>query len=638
MDQPGLPRTQYRLSRQILVRVSLVGALIVAVATVLCYYQVYMHSRDAKLMYLRQYMDERSKHENRIFTEAHNQVAFIRDEFMQLYLSSMEFSEDDFWRMYQVDKDGATRMKREYFDQRMDSSFGKQWGVSSFIGNNQSVASRDFQRRLLISYILVNRYGPAWWPGVLHITYPENAIVMFSPDFPWGLEAKPDLPMNELGTIKATLQSTNPERKPVWTSLYYDETAKYWTITYELPVDHEGRHLCNPSMDVHLEEIMTRLVTEHPQGAYNFIISADGGLVAHPGELTENEKWKGQLSLDKIENPDIVRIYHTLHDTMAMRGEGVHTVEDVEGKNYLLTFHLPGPDWWFVMVYPKSLISAEAHQTSRIVLLLGVSLFVLYYLVIYMVTNQQIRTPLRRMLHAISLVASKQYDALVEQPQLLPLDRKNEIGQLASAFLGMARQVRDFNKDLENVVESRTRELECANARLRDLSLLDGLTGIYNRRSFDRDIELVFREARSGVDSFVLMLADVDSFKKYNDMYGHAAGDDALRKISSQIAANIRTEDRVYRYGGEELAVIFNNANTETAQRVGQRILDSVRELELHHAGSEHGVVTISAGIVEFRGGFEHVVDMVNAADVLLYDAKSRGGNCIGAAPARAEQ
>ncbi|MGE4290595.1 MAG: hypothetical protein AB7E32_00170 [Desulfovibrio sp.] len=283
-----------RLSRQILARVSLFGALIVGVATVLCYYQVYTDSRNAKLQYLRQYMLERSRHENGIFEESSRRLAFFRNEFLRFYLSDIDFSADAFRKLFQAGADGATRTKPEYFAESMDPRLGRQWGVSGFIGKNQSLDSPDFRRRLLISYHLVNRYGPAWWPdGVLHVTYPENGLVIFSPDSPWGLEAKPDLPMNELGTIKATLQSTNPERKPVWTSLYYDETAGNWTITYELPVDHQGRHLCNPSLDVHLEAIMNRLVTEHPLGAYNFIIRPNGDLVASPGALSEAQKWKG---------------------------------------------------------------------------------------------------------------------------------------------------------------------------------------------------------------------------------------------------------------------------------------------------------------------------------------------------------
>lgn len=619
-----------RLSSQILLRVSFFGAVIVFIATILSYYNVYSNSKEKNIQYLQQYMQVRSRHENKVFSETTKRLDFFRDAFMDLYLSDIDFTKDDFWRLYEVDKDGAIRMKKRFFDGHTDQNLGKQWGVTSFIGNNQSVASPDFQRRLLISYILVNRYGPAWWPeGGLHVSFPENAITVFSPVSPWGLEARPDLPMNELGTIKATLQSTNPDRTPVWTSLYYDETAEQWTITYELPVDYKGRHLCNPSMDVSLKEIMDRLVSEHPAGAYNFIMSSNGDLIASPRALSEEQKWKGMLSRDKIEEPDILRMYSMLHGAVTRQEKDIYVIDDTEGDSYFLSFHIPGPDWWFVMVYPKSIVFAEAHQASRIVLLLGLLLFVMYYLVIYLVINRQVRAPLQRMLKAVSLVARNRHEELVENPELLPVKSKNEIGQLARAFLDMSRHVHEVNQSLENRVESRTRELEQANAQLRNLSLLDGLTGIHNRRSFDRDIAIVFNQAKQGVEFFSLMLIDLDKFKHYNDKYGHTAGDRALQNISKQIARTIRNEDRVYRYGGEELAVIFNSADKDTAQRLGQRIQDAIRKLAMPHIHSAHEVVTISAGITSFSNEYDSYIEMINAVDALLYEAKSRGGNTL---------
>ncbi|MFH1134677.1 MAG: diguanylate cyclase [Pseudomonadota bacterium] len=630
MNEATSSQRSQSLSRQILVKVLLFGTIIVAAATVVSYYYVYNRSADKTLAYLRQYMIERSRHENKTFSDAHERLVFFRDEFMKLYLSDIVFTADDFWKLYFTDKDGATRMKIDYYQESYDARLGRQWGVSGFVGANQPVDSRDFQRRLIISHILVNRYGPAWHAaGALHVTYPENAVVIYYPEEPWGLRAKPDLPMNELGTIKATLQSTNPERKPVWTGLYYDETAGNWTITYETPVDHEGRHLFNPSLDVRLEAIMNRLITEHPHGAYNFIIRADGYLVAHPGDLREEQKWQGQLSLDKIKNPDILRMYYKIRDAAAASSEDIYVIEDREGGNYLLTARLAGPDWWFVMVYPRQLISQEAHQASRIVLLLGFTIFVLFYSVIYYVVDKKVRLPLRSLQQAVSLVAQGKYDEVAGNPRSIPVEQKNEIGRLAGAFLNMSVQVRDINLNLENIVASRTKELEDANAKLRTMSLLDGLTGIHNRRSFDRDVQIVFQQAINGVESFCLMMADIDFFKNYNDRYGHLAGDEALRKVSEVIASSIRNEDRVYRYGGEEFAVIFNNADQDSARIIGERILESVREIGLEHAGSVNRVVTISGGLVEFNPSFKHAADMVGAADKALYEAKSSGRNCV---------
>lgn len=623
--------TSGRLSRQILFQLIIFGAMIVACGTVISYYLMYNHTKDKALGYLKQYMLERTEHENETFDEAHMMLSMFRDEFLKMYLSDVEYTEEDFWNLYFVDEHGATRMKRKFFDESMDPVIGRTYGVSSFIGNNQPVDSPDLQRRLLISYTLVNRYGPSWYHvGGLHVTYPENAITIYYPESPWGLEAKPDLPMNELGVIKATLQSENPEREPVWTGLYFDETAEYWTITYEMPVDYQGRHLMNPSMDLKLKAIMDRLINEHPKGAYNFLIRDDGFLVAHPGEeLTESKKWQGLLSLDKIENQDIVRMHHLINESVSKPFKPLYVLDDEEGGNYLLTARLSGPDWWFITVYPKALITAEAHKASRIVLVLGLSIFLLYYIITYFIIHKQVRNPLQMLQTAVAKVAEGNYNDVAEHPERLPMDQKNEIGRLAGSFLDMSVHVRDVNLHLERIVENRTKELEEANARLRDMSLLDGLTGIHNRRSFDRDIALVFDEAKSGTESFSLMMTDVDFFKNYNDTHGHIAGDEVLRTIADLIAENIRKEDRVYRYGGEELVVIFSNITKDSALQIGERILQAVQERNIEHADSPHNVVTISAGLVEYNAAYQSPTEMIQAADRKLYEAKTGGRNAI---------
>lgn len=633
MNEPRPSHGPQRLSRQILVKVLLFGAIIVGAATVICYYLVYNQSRNKTLAHLQQYMMERNKHENRTFIDAHSRLMFFRDEFMRLYLSDIEFTEEDFWNFYSTDKDGAVRMKREFFDERFDARLGRQWGMSSFIGNNQPVDSPEFKRRLIISYILVNRYGPAWSSvGVLHVSFPENAIVIYYPEDPWGLKAKPDLAMNELGTIEATLQSVNPQRVPVWTGLYYDETAGDWTITYEIPVDYEGRHLFNPSLDVHLEEIMNRLITDHPEGAYNFIIRNNGDIVAHPRELKEEQKWKGQLSLDEFNNPDVERMYHEIQNTVTKPYKSLYVIEDKEGENYLLTAHLAGPDWWFVMVYPKELISREAHQTSRLVLLLGFSIFFLYYVVISWVVNKKVHIPLEQLQQAVSLVAKGQYNEVAEHPDALPVNQKNEIGKLAGAFLGMSVQVRDINLNLEKIVESRTLELEKLNHKLERLSNTDGLTQLHNRRYFDQCLAKEWKRLERAHLPISLLMCDIDFFKNFNDTYGHISGDECIQTVARVILDECkRPADISARYGGEEFAVILPQTDTEGAMQVAEAIRKGVERANIPHETSQvKNIVSVSVGVGTVIPSMDLPPDhLVSLADEALYMSKNQGRDRI---------
>lgn len=124
---------------------------------------------------------------------------------MKLYNSDIKVTKDEFWSYYFVDSQGATRMRREYFDGFYTKDGNYIYGMSSFIGNNQKVDDADFQRRLVFSIKVLSKLGPAWTNRFtnVNVAYPENAGILFYPGEPWGLKARADLPMNELGVIKS---------------------------------------------------------------------------------------------------------------------------------------------------------------------------------------------------------------------------------------------------------------------------------------------------------------------------------------------------------------------------------------------------------------------------------------------------
>ncbi|WP_419897646.1 diguanylate cyclase [Roseomonas sp. USHLN139] len=177
---------------------------------------------------------------------------------------------------------------------------------------------------------------------------------------------------------------------------------------------------------------------------------------------------------------------------------------------------------------------------------------------------------------------------------------------------------------------SRERTQHRSVARLRELALLDGLTGIGNRRRFDMALARETEIARRDEMPLALLMIDVDHFKAYNDVYGHQAGDDGLRVIAEAIqGAARRPGDLAVRYGGEEFAVLLPRAEEEGALVVAELIQARLRELALEHAGSAQGVVTVSIGIaslppVMLCGKGE---GLVAAADNALYAAKAAGRN-----------
>lgn len=176
-------------------------------------------------------------------------------------------------------------------------------------------------------------------------------------------------------------------------------------------------------------------------------------------------------------------------------------------------------------------------------------------------------------------------------------------------------------------------ELQQANGELQARASQDGLTGLANRRCFDEKLALELDRARRHAQPVSLIMMDVDFFKKFNDSYGHVAGDDCLRAVAGAVARSVnRAEDLAARYGGEEFAVIMPGADTAGARDVAETIRAAVAALQIAHAASATGTVTISLGAATIHPAPADSGDasaLIRQADALLYQSKSGGRNRV---------
>lgn len=164
---------------------------------------------------------------------------------------------------------------------------------------------------------------------------------------------------------------------------------------------------------------------------------------------------------------------------------------------------------------------------------------------------------------------------------------------------------------------------------LSELSERDELTQLYNRRVFNRSLSSLIRLARREGRPLTLMLMDVDFFKKYNDHYGHAAGDVCLRKVADSLSlAAKRPLDVVARYGGEEFAIVLYGSRTGSVSVLAENVRQGIQQLRVPHVQSDHGVVTISIGVATaFVDDTVNEKILIETADEALYKAKAAGRN-----------
>jgi diguanylate cyclase (GGDEF)-like protein len=190
--------------------------------------------------------------------------------------------------------------------------------------------------------------------------------------------------------------------------------------------------------------------------------------------------------------------------------------------------------------------------------------------------------------------------------------------------------LQERNRELEELVEARTRALEEANTKLEALSNTDGLTSIANRRGFDRALAQEWSRAQRGGTPLTLVMVDFDHFKHFNDHYGHVTGDDCLKVLARALAQARRAGELVARYGGDEFVILLPDTSSHEALRAAQRIRRDVRSLAVPHAETAAGIVTVSLGVASLVPSEQHVFDdLLRQADAALYRAKKSGRDCV---------
>jgi len=206
---------------------------------------------------------------------------------------------------------------------------------------------------------------------------------------------------------------------------------------------------------------------------------------------------------------------------------------------------------------------------------------------------------------------------------------KSAIASLVQATRQMSRHNAEMNSRLTASADQ-IEQLQSDLDKVRLDSQTDSLTGVANRKCFDQTLAKEIADAEKQAKPLSLCMVDVDHFKKFNDKYGHRAGDSALRFVASIFQHSVRDHDLVARYGGEEFSVIMPNADLAVGVRVADRIREtlSAKELIKRSSGKSLGNVTASIGVAQLREN-DTPETLIERADRALYEAKRAGRNRV---------
>lgn len=219
------------------------------------------------------------------------------------------------------------------------------------------------------------------------------------------------------------------------------------------------------------------------------------------------------------------------------------------------------------------------------------------------------------------------------QSQIDSADSLAELSQVVNALVTDTRKMAEKNQVLELQLVTSSQQVSELRQNLdsvRKEAMTDGLTGLSNRKAFDTQISDCVDAANEQGSALVLMMLDIDHFKKFNDTYGHQVGDQVLRLVGRTLIENVKGRDFTARFGGEEFAIILPDTPVDSGARVADILRRMVENKEVINKANQSilGRITLSVGVAEYKAG-ESVSDFIERADAALYQAKHRGRNRV---------
>jgi diguanylate cyclase (GGDEF)-like protein len=330
-----------------------------------------------------------------------------------------------------------------------------------------------------------------------------------------------------------------------------------------------------------------------------YLMTIDGRLIAssRPGSAELMGTKLKQRLLDRLKSREGLLISYT----------------SVSGADVVGSFRrVPKVRWAVLAEIPDDTAFLQVRQFRNMTLLIVGGLLLGVTAIAYRMGMLIVR-PLERLTRGAAEVAEG--DLAVDLPAA-----RGEVGDLTAVFNHMVGRLRQGRQELDAMNE----RLRKQNEELERLSTSDALTGLNNRRFLTQRLAEEFSRSYRQKCSFTVLMADVDEFKKYNDTYGHPAGDEVLKKVANILLSCTRAVDCTARYGGEEFAVLLTDTTGEAAMQVAKRIRTRVEAEEF--PGRK---ITISIGLAEFPEHGYTADAVISSADEALYEAKRSGRNRV---------
>ena len=226
--------------------------------------------------------------------------------------------------------------------------------------------------------------------------------------------------------------------------------------------------------------------------------------------------------------------------------------------------------------------------------------------------------------NAVEILLHESHQQL--QAEIAERDRAQTALKAATAELQSVLATLSTDKaDLEMILETTMAHGDLVESLLHNQCILDPLTGLFNRRYLKEFLTREIERSRTHQQPLSMIMLDIDHFKRFNDTFGHDAGDTVLQELSLFLQRHIQNLDIVARYGGEEFIVILPECSLESAHQRAEQLRQGVKQLNVKYQSQSLDMITVSLGLASFPDHGQNDAEIVHAADMALYRAKAEG-------------
>ncbi len=683
-----------------------------------------------------------------LFLQAEASVRRLRVELLErLQATDAHRSDRRFQELFARSADGLWRLRPE----RVDT----QRAPTMYLHQGADGLSASARQRAVASYELLREQGPALVPPLFsaYMDFVEGGLVVYARGIDWGGNAHAQASNAGYPTMQGADPRRNPERKLFWTPVYFDEQARTWVVSVIAPLDWQGRWAGTLGHDVAIAKLVESVTGMRGNREQQFILDANGHLVAHPDWGERIAAAQGGLSIDELEDSGLQQAQRLMQGSPGPSGAG----RTADGRQWVAWSRIRGPGWYQVVMLPQE--SVNRALRLGLVAVVGLGFMVLVPALWWL--RRSVRTlvaqPLQRLTLAVDELARGQ------DPAPIGMAMPDELGRLAAAFDTMAAdltqqramqaahaqalqtEVDERRQVMQSLQQERARllallgamhqgilfvdtaqQVSYCNATYRrlwclpeDLAIVgqpvaqvlqasqgqvvmaerwhrylqlqpsaqdavplelmlrdgrtlvlgihpvqdsqggpmgclwvcedvtqqretaqqlitlaerDALTGLYNRRRFEQELERFFRESarqpsqQSPPRQAAVLFFDLDEFKYINDRFGHGTGDAVLLRLAGEVKGLVRDTDLLSRLGGDEFAIFMPQATLDSAELLAERVVQAVARTALQIEGQQLRLTT-SLGIAHFPTHAGNAQELVAHADTAMYQAKHLGKN-----------